>query len=196
MDQPLGQAVGNALEVKEAIATLMGEGPADFVELCLTLGAQMLIVGGKAKEENEARKMLETVIGDGSALRKLAQFVEAQGGNPAAVYEPELLPKAHIIKEILSPVTGYVGHIACDEIGICSLILGGGRETKDSEIDLSVGLILCKKVGDYVQAGEPLAVIHANDEEKCRAAEERFIGAYTFVKDKPKKQPFIRGIVI
>jgi len=196
MDQPLGQAVGNALEVKEAIATLMGEGPADFVELCLTLGAQMLIVGGKAKEENEARKMLETVIGDGSALRKLAQFVEAQGGNPAAVYEPELLPKAQIIKEILSPVTGYVGHIACDEIGICSLILGGGRETKDSEIDLSVGLILCKKVGDYVQAGEPLAVIHANDEEKCRAAEERFIGAYTFVKDKPKKQPFIRGIVI
>lgn len=196
MDQPLGQAVGNALEVKEAIATLMGEGPADFVELCLTLGAQMLIVGGKAKEENEARKMLETVIGDGSALRKLAQFVEAQGGNPAAVYEPELLPKAHIIKEILSPVTGYVGHIACDEIGICSLILGGGRETKDSEIDLSVGLILCKKVGDYVQAGEPLAVIHANDKEKCRAAEERFIGAYTFVKDKPKKQPFIRGIVI
>ncbi len=196
MDQPLGQAVGNALEVKEAIATLMGEGPADFVELCLTLGAQMLIVGGKAKEENEARKMLETVIGDGSALRKLAQFVEAQGGNPAAVYEPELLPKAQIIKEILSPVTGYVGHIACDEIGICSLILGGGRETKDSEIDLSVGLILCKKVGDYVQPGEPLAVIHANDEEKCRAAEERFIGAYTFVKDKPKKQPFIRGIVI
>lgn len=195
MDQPLGQAVGNALEVKEAIATLMGEGPADFVELCLTLGAQMLIVGGKAKEENEARKMLETVIGDGSALRKLAQFVEAQGGNPAAVYEPELLPKAHIIKEILSPVTGYVGHIACDEIGICSLILGGGRETKDSEIDLSVGLILCKKVGDYVQAGEPLAVIHANDEEKCRAAEERFLQAYTFVKDKPKKQPFIKGII-
>lgn len=195
MDQPLGQAVGNALEVKEAIATLKGEGPADFVELCLSLGAQMLIVGGKACEEAQAREMLQKVIEDGSALKKLAEFVEAQGGNPAAVYDVELLPKAHIVKEILSPVTGYVGHIACDEIGICSLILGGGRETKESEIDLSVGLVLGKKVGDYVQAGEPLAVIHANDEEKCRAAKERFLQAYTFVEKKPVKEPFIKGIV-
>lgn len=195
MDQPLGQAVGNALEVKEAIATLKGKGPADFVELCLSLGAQMLIVGGKACEEAQAREMLQKVIEDGSALKKLAEFVEAQGGNPAAVYDAEFLPKTHIVKEILSPVTGYVGHIACDEIGICSLILGGGRETKESEIDLSVGLVLGKKVGDYVQAGEPLAVIHANDEEKCRAAEERFLQAYTFVEKKPVKEPFIKGIV-
>ncbi len=195
MDQPLGQAVGNALEVKEAIATLKGEGPADFVELCLSLGAQMLIAGGKAEEEAQARKMLEQVIEDGSALKKLAEFVTAQGGNPAAVYDSELLPKARIIKEIPSPVTGYVGHIACDEIGICSLILGGGRETKESDIDLSVGLVINKKVGDYVQAGESLAVIHANDEEKCRAAKERFLQAYTFVQEKPARAPFIKGIV-
>lgn len=195
MDQPLGQAVGNALEVKEAIATLNGEGPADFVELCLSLGAQMLIAGGKAEEETQARKMLEQVIEDGSALKKLAEFVTAQGGNPAAVYDRELLPKARIIKEIPSPVTGYVGHIACDEIGICSLILGGGRETKESDIDLSVGLVINKKVGDYVQAGESLAVIHANDEEKCRAAKERFLQAYTFVQEKPARAPFIKGIV-
>ncbi len=195
MDQPLGQAVGNALEVKEAIATLKGEGPADFVELCLSLGAQMLIAGGKACEEAPAREMLKKVIEDGSALQKLTAFVEAQGGNPAAVYDTELLPKARLVKEIPSPVTGYVGHIACDEIGICSLILGGGRETKESAIDLSVGLVLIKKVGDYVQKGEPLAIIHANDGEKCRMAEERFLQAYTFVEEKPVKEPFIKGIV-
>lgn len=195
MDQPLGQAVGNALEVKEAVAALRGEGPVDFTELCLSLGTQMLIAGGKACEEAQARKMLEKVIEDGTALKKLAEFVEAQGGDPAAVYDTELLPKAHLVREILSPVTGYIGHIACDEIGTCSLLLGGGRETKESVIDLSVGLILNKKVGDYVQAGQPLAEIHANDEEKCKMAEERFIKAFTFVQNEPVKQPLIRGIV-
>ncbi|MDE7251332.1 MAG: pyrimidine-nucleoside phosphorylase [Acetatifactor sp.] len=197
MDQPLGRAVGNALEVKEAIATLKGAGPEDFTELCFTLGSQMLVAGGKAAHAEEARAMLEQVITDGSALTKLAQFVEAQGGDSTAVHQPEDLPCASIIKPIPSPVSGYVQHIACDEIGICSLILGGGRETKESEIDLSVGLVLEKKVGDYVKQGEPLAYLHGNFEEKCQAAEECFLRAYTFTQEAPdmSKHTLIKAII-
>lgn len=195
MDQPLGYAVGNALEVKEAIDTLKGNGPADFVELCLTLGAQMLLAGGMAEEEAEARQKLQKAIEDGSALRKLAQFVEAQGGDPKAVYEPELLPKAEIIQTIPARLEGYVHSITCDEIGICSRLLGGGRETKESEIDLSVGLVLCKKVGDYVKAGEPLAYIHANDKQKLQAAIDRFYPAYHISQEQPEKKPMIKGIL-
>ncbi len=197
MDQPLGRAVGNALEVKEAIATLRGEGPEDFTELCLTLGSQMLLAGGKAVSVQEARAKLEQVLADGSALRKLAEFVEAQGGDSAAVYHPELLPRASVIRAIPSSASGYVQHIACDEIGVCSLLLGGGRETKQSEIDLSVGVVLEKKVGDYVNEGEPLAYLHGNDEEKCRAAEERFLKAYTFSEEQPGTdgRALIKGII-
>lgn len=188
MDQPLGRAVGNALEVKEAIATLQGQGPEDFVELCLTLGSQMLFAGGKAQTTEEARQKLEAVIADGSALKKLAAFVEAQGGDSAAVYDPELLPKATIIQPVPAPQSGFVQQIACDEIGICSLLLGGGRETKESEIDLSVGLILEKKVGDPVEKGEPLAFLHGNDSRKLEAAEKRFLAAYRIGEEKPEKR--------
>ncbi len=190
MDQPLGRAVGNALEVKEAIATLKGQGPADFEKLCLTLGSQMLIAGGKADTEAIAEEMLKQVILDGSALKKLAEFVKAQGGDERAVYEPELLPEASIVQSIPSPESGYIQHIACDEVGICSLILGGGRETKESDIDLAVGIILEKKVGDYVEAGEPLAYIHANDEAKCLAASKRYIEAVTIGAAKPDREGY------
>ena len=126
MDQPLGFAVGNALEVKEAIETLKGNGPKDFVELCLTLGSQMLVAGGKAKDSEEAKKALDAVIADGSALKKLAEFVAAQGGDADVVYHPEKLPQATIIRPVPAPSSGYLSHIVCDEVGICSLILGGG----------------------------------------------------------------------
>lgn len=195
MDQPLGYAVGNALEVKEAIDTLKGNGPEDFVELCLTLGSYMVVSAGKAKDEKEARKKLVQVIEDGSALEKLAEFVAAQGGDKELVYHPEGLPKASLIEEILSPMDGYISHIVCDEIGVCSLILGGGRETKESEIDLSVGLVLAKKVGDFVKKGEAIATIHANDEERLRIAKERFIKAYTFSNTPIEKKKLIKGIV-
>ena len=185
MDQPLGRAVGNALEVKEAIATLNGKGPADFTELCLTLGSQMLLAGGRTKDTEAARELLKQAIADGSALKKLAEFVEAQGGDSSAVYHPELLPKAELVRPIPAPVSGYVQHIACDEIGICSLILGGGRETKESAIDLSVGLILEKKAGDHVEAGEPLAFLHGNDEDKCESAAQRFLQAYMISPERP-----------
>lgn len=195
MDQPLGYAVGNALEVKEAIDTLNGHGPADFLTLCLTLGSQMLLAGGKAEDLKSAERMLEQVIADRSALKKLAEFVEAQGGDSSVVYHPERLPQAALQKEVLAPADGYISRIVCDEVGICSLILGGGRETKESRIDLSVGLVLCRKVGDMVKAGEVLAVIHANDEGKAAEAEKRFLAACSITAEPPLKTPFIKGIV-
>lgn len=195
MDQPLGFAVGNALEVKEAIETLKGNGPEDFLKLCLTLGSYMVVAGGMAADEEEAEKMLKQTLEEGTALDKLAQFIEAQGGSREAVYDTALLPKASIIEEIASPQEGYIKKIICDEIGICSLMLGGGRETKESDIDLSVGLVLKKKVGDYVKKGEALAEIHANDREKLKAAAQRFAGAYTFSAEPVERQPFIKGII-
>lgn len=195
MDQPLGRAVGNALEVKEAINTLRGEGPEDFTKLCMTLGSYMLLAAGEASTQTEAEEKLAQVIEDGGALRKLAEFVEAQGGDSGAVYDTSLLPGASITEEIVSPREGYVCKIDCDEIGVCSLLLGGGRETKESEIDLSVGLILHKKAGDFVKAGESLATIYANDREKAEAAKKRFMGAYHFDEVQPEKQPLIKGII-
>ena len=195
MDQPLGFAVGNALEVKEAIDTLNGKGPEDFVELCMTLGSQMILAAGKAESTEQAREMLQGVIQDGSALRKLAEFIHAQGGDEKLVYHPEKLPVASMIEEIPAPKDGYIQHIVCDEIGMCSLILGGGRETKESEIDLSVGLVLHKKVGDQVIKGESLATIHGNSREKIEAAKERFLNAYTFSTTPVEKKKLIKGII-
>lgn len=196
MDQPLGYSVGNALEVKEAIDTLKGKGPEDFRELCLTLGSYMVVAAGKAETTEEAREKLENVIANGAALNKLAEFIEAQGGKKEEVYHPELLPGAKYVQEIFSEEEGYVSAIVCDEIGICSLILGGGRETKESEIDLSVGFVLHKKKGDFVKKGESLATIHANDLEKMETATKRFVAAYSFAKDEVKKEPLIKTIIV
>jgi len=195
MDQPLGRAVGNALEVKEAIATLRGEGPKDFTELCLTLGSYMVLASGIKTDYSDARNALEEVIANGKALDKLAEFIEAQGGSKEQVYHPELLPEASLKEPVLAPVSGYVSSIACAEIGICSLILGGGRETKESEIDLSVGLIIEKKVGDYVKEGDVLCVLHGNDKAKMKVARERFLNAYGFSETPPANSQLIKGIV-
>lgn len=187
MDQPLGNAVGNALEVKEAIETLKGHGPADFTELCMTLGSCMLMVAEIVENEQQAREMLKEAVDSGKALDKLAELVEAQGGDKRMVYETDLLPKASSITPLLSEKDGYVEKIQCDEVGICSLILGGGRETKESAIDLSVGIVLTKKVGSHVKAGEPLAYIHSNEEAKRLACEERLRKAF-HIGDKVKKE--------
>ena len=195
MDEPLGYAVGNALEVKEAIDTLRGEGPEDFVKLCLTLGSRMVVAGGMAESAAEAEEKLRQVIADKSALHKLAEFVEAQGGDREAVYHTELLPQAAYREEIPSPQAGYVERIVCDEIGVCSLMLGGGRETKESPIDLSVGLLLRKKVGDYVEKGEALAVLHGNDREKMKAAAKRFTDSYAFSPEPVAKRPLIKAVI-
>lgn len=195
MDQPLGLSVGNALEVKEAIDTLKGNGPKDFVELCMTLGSQMLIAGGRTNSDEEAKTMLQDVIDNGAALQKLKEFVAAQGGDASLVDDTDCLPKASILHEIKAPVSGYISHITCDEVGICSLILGGGRETKESEIDLSVGIVLKKKVGDAVSAGETIAVLHANDEKKASEAEQRYLKAVSFSAEPIAQSQFIKDII-
>ena len=195
MDQPLGEAVGNILEVKEAIATLHGNGPKDFETLCITLGSYMLVAGKAAENEEQAEKMLREVIANGKALEKLAQFVKAQGGDDSYVYHPEKFDRASMIEKIVAPQTGYIAHINCEEIGNCSLVLGGGRETKESSIDLTVGLLLKKKKGAYVQEGEVLAEIFSNSKEKTLAAKERFLQAITFSDKKPEQTAFIKGIV-
>ncbi len=196
MDQPLGFAVGNALEVKEAIDTLCGNGPEDFLELCMTLGSCMLMAGGKAEREDQARRMLQEVIENGSALDKFARFIEAQGGDPAAVYNTDLLPQASIVEPVASPCDGYIAHIACDEVGMASLLLGGGRQTKDAEIDLSVGFVLRAKVGDLVRAGEPLAVLYANDKGKAAEAKKRFLSAFHFSEEPVERRKLIRRIMM
>ena len=195
MDEPLGRAVGNALEVKEAIDTLQGHGPSDFTELCMTLGTYMLLAGGAAITEAQARAKLVEAVESGNALAKCAQFIEAQGGDKSMVFHPERLPASSLVEPVQATEEGYVTHIKCDEVGICSLILGGGRETKESKIDLSVGVVLQKKVGDYVKKGEVLAMMHANDSSRLKEAKERFLRAYTF-HDRPEPQKqLIKGIV-
>ena len=195
MDQPLGNAVGNILEVKEAIETLKGNGPSDFLELCLTLGSYMVVLGGKAETELQAREMLLTSIESGAALAKLAEFITAQGGDSDYIYHTERFPKASLVSEITATKSGYISNIECTEIGICSLILGGGRETKESVIDLTVGFVLHKKVGDFVAVGDVLATMHANDSEKSEIAKKRFLDAYTIQESKVQKKPLIKGIV-
>ncbi|MBR4341672.1 MAG: pyrimidine-nucleoside phosphorylase [Lachnospiraceae bacterium] len=185
MDQPLGFAVGNSLEVIEAIDVLKGKGPSDLIDDCMALGKLMLMSVNAASSDEEAENKLKKTIEDGSALKKFADFVEAQGGDPEFVYNTDKFEKAKFIDPVLSPADGYVSKIITDEIGMCSLILGGGRETKESEIDLSVGLIINKKYGDKVEKGEPLAYIYSNDKEKTAAATERFIKAYSFSDNKP-----------
>lgn len=165
MSQPLGFAIGNALEVKEAIETLQGKGPEDLTELCLVLGSQMVVVGGKAETLEEARGMLEEVIANGKALEVMKQFIEAQGGNPAVVDDMDLLPQAKFVTEVPSEQDGYISFMEADEIGTAAMVLGAGRATKESEIDLAVGIVLNKKVGDRVEKGESIATIYSNTEE-------------------------------
>ena len=195
MDQPLGNAVGNALEVKEAIDTLRGHGPEDLEELVLTLGFLMTVKAGKAENTEQARAMLKENLENGEAFRVFREFIRAQGGNPDEAEHPELLPAAAYQKEILSDRTGYIRDIHTEEIGKICTFLGGGRETKESEIDLAVGLVLRRKKGAYVQKGEPLAVIHANSMEKLEEAEERLLKAYEFTSEKPVLEPLIREII-
>ena len=195
MDQPLGRAVGNSLEVREAIDTLRGEGPADFKEVVFALGSQMLMLAGRAADEKEARALMEGVIEDGSALDKFAQFVRAQGGDAAPVYDTSLLPVAGKTLEVTAKESGYVHRILAEDIGIACMTLGGGRETKESAIDLSVGIILEKKNGDSVSDGEVLATIYGNDDAKMQAAYEKIAHAYEIAKEPAAFVPVVREYI-
>ncbi len=195
MDQPLGNAVGNALEVKEAIDTLRGRGPEDLEELVLTLGALMTVKAGKAPDTERAREMLKEKLENGEAFRVFKEFIRAQGGDPEEAEHPERLPAAKYQEEVLSDREGYVSDICTEEIGRISLLLGGGRETKESEIDLAVGVILLRKKDGYIRKGEPLAVIHANSREKMKEAEKRLLAAYTVTEENPVREPLIKEII-
>ncbi|NNU78794.1 pyrimidine-nucleoside phosphorylase, partial [Clostridium estertheticum] len=164
MSQPLGFAIGNALEVKEAIDTLKGEGPEDLTELVLTLGSQMVVLAKKAKTLEEARKMLLEVIKNGKAIDKFKVFIKNQGGDESIVDNPEKLPQAKYKVDVPALTSGFVSNMVADEIGIAAMLLGAGRATKEDKIDLAVGLILRKKVGDKVEKGEPILTIYSNRE--------------------------------
>jgi pyrimidine-nucleoside phosphorylase len=165
MSQPLGFAIGNALEVQEAIDTLRGEGPEDLTELCLTLGSHMVFLAKKASTLKEARALLEKAISDGSALESFKVFLSSQGGDASVVDDKARLPQAKFKIELEAKEEGYVSEIVADEIGTAAMLLGAGRATKESEIDLAVGLVLRKKIGDKVEKGESLLTIHSNFED-------------------------------
>jgi pyrimidine-nucleoside phosphorylase len=195
MDQPLGRAVGNALEVKEAIETLQGRGPEDLYELCLHLGAQMLLLSGLVKDKEEAREKLVEVVDNGLAFKKFKEFVARQGGRLEEIDNPGLLPKAQYIIDVKSDQRAYIQHIEADEVGMSALELGAGRKTKDSIIDLAVGIELVKKVGDRVEVGDIIAKIHSNDMIRAKNAKERLLKAYTFTDKEVSPSQLIYGLV-
>lgn len=195
MDEPLGYAVGNALEVKEAIAVLNGGEAGRLRQLCLALGACVVQEAGLADSREAAEKMLAKTLEDGSALNKLAELVYWQGGDEQAVFDPSLLPEAPFALPVFSQEEGYVSALNAESIGRACILLGGGRETKDSGIDLSVGVVLNKKCGDYVNQGELIATIHASETERARQAEPLIIGAYRISKEKPQAAEFIKEII-
>ena len=164
MSQPLGRAIGNALELREAIDTLNGQGPEDLTELVLTLGSQMVVLAERASTLEEARQLLNEAVENGSALDKFKTFLENQGGDASVVDSPELLPTAQYQIDYKAKSSGVVSELIANEIGVASMMLGAGRQTKEDDIDLSVGIVLNKKVGDKVNEGESLLTIHSNRE--------------------------------
>ncbi|HDR7912423.1 TPA: pyrimidine-nucleoside phosphorylase [Bacillus wiedmannii] len=179
MSQPLGFAIGNALEVKEAIDTLKGEGPEDLTELVLVLGSQMVVLAKKANTLEAAREMLIEVMKNGKATEKFKEFLSNQGGDSSIVDNPEKMPQAKYVIDVPAKTSGVISNIVADEIGIAAMLLGAGRATKEDEIDLAVGLMLRKKVGDAVKEGEPFVTIYANRENvedvKAKIYENIFI---------------------
>lgn len=195
MNQPLGFAVGNALEVKEAIETLAGKGPRDLTELALAIGSRMLVLGGLVPDEKEGRAKLEEIMASGAAVEKLAQMVEAQGGDKREVYELERLPQAAIRHEVIAQTDGFVAGIDAEAVGHASVVLGAGRLTKEMGIDLAVGFVLHKKRGDAVRAGDVLMTVHANKEELLHSALQELEGAFTISTNPPTEQPLIYKII-
>lgn len=195
MDQPLGRLIGNSLEVEEAIQTLRGEGPRDLYRLCIVLGSHMLVLGGIARDAAEAEARLEQLIADESALEKLKELIAAQGGDASVVDHPERLPHARERFEVKAEAGGTVSAIQAEEIGIAAMLLGAGRETKDSVIDLSVGIDLRAKVGDAVNAGDVLAVLHVNDASRLQEAAQKIIQAYRITSEARAEAPLVYAIV-
>lgn len=195
MDEPLGFAIGNSLEVKEAIEILKDKGPEDLRNLCLVLGAHMLKLGGAVNHYKEGKNILEKTLKEGTAFNKFKEMITAQGGNPEIIDRPELLPLAKHCTKIKADRSGYVQKIDSRLIGESAMLLGAGREKKESEIDLSVGIILKKKVGSEVNINEDLAEVHYNDSEKLKGAKNKLFSSFMIGDKKPKKLPLILATI-
>ncbi len=187
MDQPLGRAVGNALEVREAVATLRGEGPADFTELVLDACAHLLALSDLGVDRGEGRRLAEQAVADGSAVAAYGRWVRAQGGDA----DEEALPKAAFIREVFAPHDGYVSRLAALPVGLAALHLGAGRREKDDPVDHAVGVVCVRKRGDRVAEGEPLAEIHARDERSAVEAAEDVLAAYELSDEPPRARPIV-----
>ena len=195
MDEPLGNAVGNALEIKEVIDALHGDGPEDLMEVVYVLGTQMLLLAKRAEDEEIARNLITESIQERKALKKFAEFIENQGGNREEILHPDMLPKARYVIPVLAEEEGCIERILAQDIGIACMTLGGGRENKESTIDHGVGIILTKKISDTVKKGETLALIHANSKEKAVLASGLVKNAYQIAKEPAKKAPMVKCII-
>ena len=194
MDRPLGLAIGNSLEVIEAIRTLRGEGPADLTELCVALATHMLVISDRGDEatcESDVRR----VMTDGSALDTFAAMVEAQGGDPDWIYHPERFPAAPYSRVVRAPADGYISHVDCEGYGVTALLLGAGRNRKEDVIDPAAGMMLAAKTGDPVRAGDPIATLYTSREELLDAAERTLLAATEISSEKPAARPLIFGVV-
>ena len=195
MDEPLGNAVGNALEIKEVIDALHGDGPEDLMEVVYALGTQMLLLAKRAEDEEIARNLITESIQERKALKKFAEFIENQGGNREEILHPDMLPKARYVITVLAEEEGCIERILAQDIGIACMTLGGGRENKESTIDHGVGIVLTKKISDTVKKGETLALIHANSKEKAVLASGLVKNAYQIAKEPAKKAPMVKCII-
>jgi len=196
MDQPLGCMIGNALEVVEVVEILRGEGPEDLRQLCLELAGWMLHLGGVADTVAEGKKQSEKLIASGKAFDRFRQMVELQGGDPQAIDDPKKLPQARHTMTVSSPKSGYLTSLQCEQVGTACVILGGGRERKEDSVDPAVGIVLHKKVGDPVSAGEALATIYYNAEARAARARQLLEESYQ-IADSParEKRPLIHRVI-
>lgn len=195
MNQPLGFAIGNALEVKEAIDTLKGHGPEDLTELCLALGSQMVVLSNHAQTLEEAREKLQESIESGKAFEQFKLFLSSQGGDAKVADEPKLLPQAKNMIALPAKESGIVSEMVANDIGTAAAMLGAGRTTKESEIDLAVGIVLHKKIGDRVEKGEPLLTIHANQED-VETVKEKLYESITISDGHIEKPPLIYDLIM
>ncbi len=195
MDQPLGRRVGNSLEVEEALEVLHGEGPEDLRELCRELTAWMFQLGGRTRDLEEAKQLYEDLIGSGAALEKFRNMIALQGGNPAVVDRPGLLPQAKSAAEVASPQSGVVSAVHCEAVGTACSLLGGGRQRKEDSVDPAVGILLHKKLGDHVAAGESLCTIFYNDESRVTQAGEMLRQSFSIQNQDPAPRSLVRRVI-
>jgi pyrimidine-nucleoside phosphorylase len=195
MNQPLGQAVGNALEVEEAIATLRDQGPADFTEHCMVIASQLLVLGRKAKDIEAARDLLHNLIESGAALHQFRRWIEAQGGDPSVADDPRRMPQAKVVRDVPAPRTGVMAGIDALEVGLTAVMLGAGREKKGDPVNHSVGIVLGPKVGDEVATNDRLFTLHTASVDDFEAARRRLLNAYTWSDDPVQPPPLVHQII-